>query len=239
MAVTMSRAPVNAFDKGFVEDWNRCLDEIDPAAIAVVHISSAQKAFSAGADLKMMRDFFSSDRAAANLVEHVAGMQGVFDRIEALPCVTVAEIGGSALGGGFELALSCDLRIVAHGALVGLPETRIGLIPGAGGTQRLTRLCGEAVAKRIILGCDMVDGRMAERLGLAQWSVPDAELRSFADKTVARIAGLSIAALGASKRCIAVGRTDIKTGLLLERLESLRLLGMDDTRQRVGAFLEK
>jgi len=238
MAVTMSRAPVNAFDRGFVEAWNRCLDAIDPSAIAVLHISSVQKVFSAGADLKMMRDFFSGEGGAANLVEHVAGMQGVFDRIEALPCVTVAEIGGPALGGGFELALSCDLRIVAHGALVGLPETRIGLIPGAGGTQRLTRLCGEAIAKRIILGCDMVDGRMAERIGLAQWSVPDAELRVFADTTVARIAGLSIAAQGAAKRCIAASGTDIKTGLLLERLETLRLLDMDDTRQRVSAFLK-
>jgi enoyl-CoA hydratase/carnithine racemase len=238
VAVTMARAPVNAFDKGFVEAWNRCLDDVDPSAIAVLHIRSAQKVFSAGADLKMMRDFFSSEGAAANLVEHVAAMQDVFDRIEALPCVTVAEIGGSALGGGFELALSCDLRIVAHGALVGLPEAGIGLIPGAGGTQRLTRLCGEAVAKRIILGCDVVDGQVAERIGLAQWSVPDAELRGFADTTVARIAGLSTAALGAAKRCIVAGGTDIKTGLLLERLETLRLLDMDDTRQRVGAFLK-
>lgn len=235
----MSRPPVNAFDKGFVDAWNGCLDGIDFATTAVLHIRSGQKVFSAGADLKMMREIFSSEAAAANLVEHVAGMQNVFNRIEALSCVTVAEIGGSALGGGFELALSCDLRIVAHGALVGLPETRIGLIPGAGGTQRLTRLCGEAVAKRIILGCDMVDGQVAERIGLAQWSVPDAELRGFADTTVARIAGLSIAALVASKRCIAAGGTDIKTGLLLERLETLRLLDMDDTHQRVGAFLKK
>lgn len=238
VTVTMSRAPVNAFDSDFVDAWNRCLDEVDLSTTAVLHIRSAQNVFSAGADLKMMRDFFGSDGAAANLVKHVAAMQGVFNRIEALPCITVAEIAGSALGGGFELALSCDLRIVAHGASVGLPEAGIGLIPGAGGTQRLTRQCGETVAKRIILGCDVVDGQTAERLGLAQWSVPDSKLRAFADETVARIAGLSIAALGASKRCIVAAGADIKTGLLLEQLESFRLLNMDDTRQRVGEFLK-
>jgi enoyl-CoA hydratase/carnithine racemase len=239
VSVTMSRAPVNAFDRDFVDAWNRCLDALDPAATAVFHIRSAQKVFSAGADLKMMSEVFDNHGAATQLVEHVAGMQAVFDRIEALPCVTVAEIGGSALGGGFELALCCDLRIAGHGARVGLPETRIGLIPGAGGTQRLTRLCGEAVAKRIILGCDTVDGQTAASLGLAHWSVPDAELAATADKMVTRIAGLSIAALSASKRCIAAAVADIRTGLLLERLETLRLLDVDDTRQRVHAFLKK
>lgn len=239
VSVTMSHAPVNAFDRGFVEAWNKCLDTVDPAVTAVVHIRSAQKVFSAGADLKMMRDVFSNEGAATHLVEHVAAMQDVFNRIEALPCITVAEIAGSALGGGFELALCCDLRIVGHGALVGLPETRIGLIPGAGGTQRLTRLCSEVVAKRIILGCDMVNGQTAERLGLAHWSVPDAELAAFVGKMVTRIAGLSIAALSASKRCIAAAVANIRTGLLLERQETLRLLDVDDTRQRVRAFLEK
>lgn len=235
----MSRAPVNAFDRDFVEAWNKCLDAVDPASTAVLHIRSAQKVFSAGADLKMMSEIFDREGAAAHLVEHVAAMQDVFDRIEALPCVTIAEIGGSALGGGFELALCCDLRIAGHGARVGLPETRIGLIPGAGGTQRLTRLCGETVAKQIILGCDMVDGQTAERLALVHWSVPDAELAAIAGKMVTRIAGLSVAALSASKRCIAAAVADIRTGLLLERLETLRLLDVSDTRQRVRAFLEK
>lgn len=237
VSVTMARAPVNAFDRSFVVAWNTCLDAIGPDT-SVLHIRSAQTVFSAGADLKMMRDIFNGAGAAAHLVEHVAAMQAVFNRIEALPCVTIAEIGGSALGGGFELALACDLRIVGHKALVGLPETRIGLIPGAGGTQRLTRLCGEAVAKRIILGCDMVDGLTAERLGLAHWAMPDDQLAEFARKTVTRIAALSNAAVSASKRCIAAAVDDIGNGLLLERLETLQLLDGEDTRQRVRAFLQ-
>jgi hypothetical protein len=85
----------------------------------------------------------------------------------------------------------------------------------------------------------MVDGQTAERLALVHWSVPDAELAAIAGKMVTRIAGLSVAALSASKRCIAAAVADIRTGLLLERLETLRLLDVSDTRQRVRAFLEK
>ena len=88
----------------------------------------------------------------------------------------LAEIGGAAMGGGFELALACDLRIAANEAKVGLPEVRLGLIPGAGGTQRLTRLCGPALANRLILGAEVLDGATAAALGVVHWSAPRAEL---------------------------------------------------------------
>ena len=239
LIVTMRHAPVNAFGADFVAAWNDLLDKLEQDDARALLIRSDQKVFSAGADLKMMREFFAGENAAEKLVTHVHGMQRVFDRIEASSVVTIAEIGGAALGGGFELALACDLRIAGHGATLGLPEARIGLIPGAGGTQRLTRLCGGAVAKRIILGCDMVDGATAERLGLAQWSVPDAELSDFAMKTAERVGSLSGGALAAAKRCIGAAQSALDTGLLLERLESLRLLQSDDTRARVRKFLEK
>ena len=83
----------------------------------------------------------------------------VYDHLAALPLVTIAEIEGHALGGGLELALACDIRIASHTAKLGLPETKVGLLPGAGGTQRLTRLCGEGIAARIILSGDVVDPR--------------------------------------------------------------------------------
>jgi enoyl-CoA hydratase len=236
--VTMSRAPVNAFDADFVEAWFKLLDEVEASGCAVMHVRSAEKVFSAGADLKMMRTFFAGDNPGKTLVAHVKRMQDVFNRIEALPQVTVAEISGSALGGGFELALSCDLRVASHGALLGLPEARIGLIPGAGGTQRLARLCGMAVARRIILGCDMVDGVTAERLGLVQWSVPDQELGSFCNTLTTKIGGLSPAALAASKRCLVATETSIAPGLDAELAETLGLLDTADTQARVRAFLE-
>lgn len=239
VVVTMRRAPVNAFDAGFVAAFNAALEAIEADLPAVLHLRSAQKVFSAGADLKMMRETFALPDAAARMVVHVEKMQKLFNRIEALNCVTVAEIGGAALGGGFELALACDIRIAGHGATLGLPETRIGLIPGAAGTQRLTRLCGPGISKRIILGCDMVDGATAERLGLVQWARPDAELAAFAAEQVARIAGLSQGALASSKRCIASATDAIDRGLLIERLETLQLFNQDDTRARVRAFLER
>ena len=97
-------------------------------------------------------------------------------QLEALPMATLAEIGGAAMGGGLELALACDLRVAASEAKLALPETRLGLVPGAGGTQRLTALCGPAVAKRLILGAEVLDGAAAAALGVVHWAVPRAEL---------------------------------------------------------------
>jgi enoyl-CoA hydratase len=105
--------------------------------------------------------------------------------------VADAELGGAALGGGFELALSCDLRIAANEAKLGLPEVRLGLIPGAGGTQRLTRLLGKGLANRLILGAEVVDGATAHAFGLVQWSFPRADLSTRAAEVVKRIAALS------------------------------------------------
>ena len=130
-------------------------------------------------------------------------MQRLFARIEAAPVVTLAEIGGAALGGGMELALACDLRIAATDAQIGLPEARLGLIPGAGGTQRLTRLCGRGVAGRLMLGAEVIDGAEAARLGVVQWSEPRAQLPGKAQELAARYAALPRPALAAIKRCIA------------------------------------
>ena len=141
------------------------------------------------------------------------------------------------MGGGFELALSCDLRIAADEAKIGLPEIGLGLLPGAGGTQRLTRLCGRGVASRIILGCEPVDGRTAASLGMVEWSVPRAELQTEAAALAERLASLPDHAQRAAKRCIAaVGAPD---GFLLERELGGELLSSARTQQLIGAFLDK
>lgn len=234
---TMRRAPVNAFSPEFLAAFESLLEGLAAAPVTVLHLRSGVRAFSAGADIKLMREAFAAPDCADRMVALATRMQALNDRIAALPFATVAEIGGPALGGGFELALACDLRIAAEGASLGLPEARLGLLPGAGGTQRLTRLCGAAIAKRIILGGDIVDGATAERLGLVQWSAPDADLPAFAAKIVAQIAALSPAALAASKRCIAMREEAIDGGLLVEQLETRRLYDNPDTRERVRAFL--
>ena len=141
------------------------------------------------------------------------------------------------MGGGLELALACDLRIAAAEAKLGLPEARLGLIPGAGGTQRLTRLCGPAVAARLILGAEILDGRTASELGVVHWAAPRVELAQRAAEIVRGIASLPAAALTASKACIAAaGQKD--RGGFTDELEFTRLLLNDaETRQRVQAFL--
>lgn len=235
--LTMERAPVNAFDGGLLDAFAAALDAVEAEPTAVLLLRSNQRAFSAGADIRLMRTNFAATDSGERMLAHVGAMQDLFDRIEGLAMVTVAEIASSALGGGFELALATDLRVAGHGAKIGLPEARLGLVPGAGGTQRLTRLVGEAVAKRIILSGDVVDGATAERLGLVQWSVPDGELADFTAALTARIADLSIDALAASKRCIAAARGSISSGLAIERLETRRLYDIEATRARVRAFL--
>jgi enoyl-CoA hydratase/carnithine racemase len=171
------------------------------------------------------------------MYSYVAGIQRLYARIERLPQVTLAEIGGAAMGGGFELALACDLRIAANEAKIGLPEVRLGLIPGAGGTQRLTRLCGPALASRLILGAEILDGTAASELGVVHWAVPRAELAQRAAETARRIAGLPAAALAASKACIAAAGHKERGGYTDELEFTRLLLSNAETRQRVTAFL--
>jgi enoyl-CoA hydratase/carnithine racemase len=141
------------------------------------------------------------------------------------------------MGGGLELALACDLRIAAAEAKLGLPEARLGLIPGAGGTQRLTRLCGRSVAARLILGAETVDGARANELGIVQWVVARADLPKQAAAIAQHVAGLPAAALAASKACIAAAGDPGRGGYSDELEATRRLLTDRETRERVQAFL--
>jgi len=151
--------------------------------------------------------------------------------------VTLAEIGGAAMGGGLELALACDLRIAAMEAKLGLPEVQLGLIPGGGGTQRLTRLCGRPLAARLILGAETLDGTAACELGIVQWTVSGAELPRRAVEIARRVAGLPAAALRASKACIAAAGEPGRGGYVDEIEATRRLLTDVETNERVTAFL--
>ena len=237
---TLSRPPVNALDEALVARLDAVLDEIaDDEGVALLHIRSDQKAFCAGADLALMRSCFDSPDGPDAMLKLVSRMQWLFERIEALPVVTLAEIGGAALGGGLELALACDLRVAAAGAKLGLPEARLGLVPGAGGTQRLTRLCGRGVAKRLILGAETIDGTEAERLGLVQWVRPREQLAGFTRELAAGIAALPRAALALAKACIAAQGDPSRDGFAEEVNASRRLYHHPETRRRVSEFLNR
>jgi enoyl-CoA hydratase/carnithine racemase len=237
--VTLCHPPVNAVSNDWLARFN---GELDALALRsdwhVLHIRSEQKVFCAGADLREMQDRFRAADGPDATLAYVAAIQRLYARIEALPQVTVAEIGGAAMGGGLELALACDLRIAAAEAKLGLPEARLGLLPGAGGTQRLTRLCGRAVSSRLILGAEVVDGTTAAALGLVQWAAPRAELASRAYELVQRVAALPSAALAACKECITAAGEPGRSGYTLELEHTRRRFMAADTQQRVAAFLD-
>lgn len=235
--VTMQRAPVNAINNDFVAGFNRVLDGIaGKKDLAVLHIRSDLRAFSAGADLAQVQTRFSMEGGADVMVKDIRGFHQLFDRIEALPCVTLCEIGGFALGGGYELALACDLRIAANEAKMGLPEARLGLIPGAGGTQRLTRLCGPGTAARIILACDVVDGATARELGMVQWAVPAKDLAAEAEALAKRLSELAIPAVQVAKRCMTMVNPPTREGYETELQGTHGLMATTETRTRVKAF---
>ncbi len=236
--VTLARPPVNAISEAWVRAFDAALDGLAAnAQWSVLHLRSNQKVFCAGADLKEVRERIEAPDGPDRMYAYVAGIQRLYARIERLPQVTVAEINGAAMGGGLELALACDLRIAALEAKLGLPEARLGLIPGAGGTQRLTRLCGRPAAQRLILGAEVVDGAIARDLGVVQWAVPRAELPARAAELARRVAELPAGALAASKSLIAAAGEPGTGGYSLELEATRRLLTEPETRRRVEAFL--
>jgi enoyl-CoA hydratase len=229
---TLARPPVNAIDEAWLGRLEEVLDQARSATVLLIR--SSERAFCAGADLELMRSRFDSAEGRTRMVEFVRRIQLVLARLERLPQVTLAEIGASALGGGLEFALACDLRIAAEDARLGLPEPRLGLIPGAGGTQRLPRVAGEAVAKRLILGAEVISGAQAAALGIVHWAVPAGELEARARSIARDIAALPAAALAEAKACIGAA-----AGYERELEATARLLAQDETQKRVRAFLEK
>ena len=235
--VTLSRPPVNAINDEWIRSFMGKIHDLAARSDwRVLHLRSDQKVFCAGADLTEVRDHVRAPRGPDRMYGYVAAIQRLYQRIERLPQVTIAEIGGAAMGGGLELALACDLRIAANDIKVGLPEARLGLIPGAGGTQRLTRLCGRSVAARLILGAEIIDGVTAGKLGVVHWAVPRAELPARALEIAARVAALPAAALVWSKACIAAAAEPSDDGYRDELEGTRQLLANAETRQRVEAF---
>lgn len=236
VVVTLTRAPVNALSDDFIVEFHNVLDDIESMDnVVVLHLRSSLAVFSAGADLKEVEMRFG--QPPENMVAYNRSLHKLFNRIEALPCVTLCEINGAAFGGGLELALSCDLRIAADSASIGLPEARLGLIPGAGGTQRLTRLCGPGVASRLILACEVVTGTTACAVGIVQWSAPVEELASRASQIREQISALALPALRVSKKCIAAFTRPEIDGFEMEIESQRELIVSEDARERVSVFV--
>lgn len=237
---TMSRRPVNAMNDELIERLDAILDQaIDDREVVVLHIRSDQPVFCAGADLALMQSCFGTFEGPDVMLDLVRRMQRLFARIESASLVTLAEIGGAAMGAGLELALACDLRVAAVEAKLGLPEVGLGLLPGAGGTQRLTRLCGNGIANRLILGGEAIDGALAERLGVVQWSQPLPQLAQWTRELAARFAQAPRPALAAGKRCMSAVGDPHRDGYAEELAATRKLYQHPETRRRVAEFLER
>lgn len=196
--LTLSKPPVNALGRELVEELTRAANQIgqDPAARCVI-LRSAGKHFCAGADLKERRTMTQEQVRA-----FVPLLAGACNAVAGIPAPTIAAVRGAAAGGGCELALSCDLRILAEDAKIGLRETALAIIPAAGGTQRLARLIGPAGAKRWILSAAMFRPEDALRDGVADRVVPAAELDDAATDLARAIAANGPVAVRAAKRAI-------------------------------------
>jgi benzoate-CoA ligase family protein len=240
LVVTLSRPPVNALNEEMIRRLEQVIGQAaTDGTISVLHLRSSQKVFCAGADLALMKSCFESAEGLEGMIDIVRRMHRLFSLLETAPIVTVAEIGGAAVGGGLEFALACDVRIAADEAELGLPEVGLGLLPGAGGTQRLTRLCGRGAANRLILGAEIINGAEAKLLGMVQWTRPRAELAAWTRELVARIASQPRPALTAAKRCIAAQADSARDGYAEEIAATRMLYDQPETRRRVADFLSR
>jgi enoyl-CoA hydratase/carnithine racemase len=192
------------------------------------------KVFAAGADITEMAEAGYAEMAAAG-----ARLQDAFTAVAKIPKPVVAAITGYALGGGLELALCADFRVMGESAQVGQPEILLGIIPGAGGTQRLPRLVGPARAKDIVFTGRFVGAQEALAIGLVDKVVPDADVYEAARALAARYAGGPAVALRAAKQAIDAGLdVDLSTGLDIERLSFAGLFTSEDQRTGMRSFVE-
>ncbi|MDQ0217586.1 enoyl-CoA hydratase [Peribacillus cavernae] len=204
--------------------------------VSVVIISGAgHRAFCAGADVKDV-----TFQSPATLVQLTQQLGELFDVIEDLPQPTIAAINGFAFGAGFELSLACDLRIAVDQTLLGLTETRIGLIPGAGGTQRLPRLIGESRALELILTAKRITSLEAYQYGILTKVVPNNKLEEEAYDLAHLILNNAPIAVQQAKLAVKNGmKTDLGTGLELEKAGFLKTVSTEDRDEGLAAFLEK
>lgn len=237
--ITINRPKsLNALSRATVAELAAAVDELnaDDGIRAIILTGAGEKAFIAGADIGE----FNSLRSAEEAAEYARAGQAVLNRMERLPKPIIAAINGYALGGGCELAMACDIRIAADTARLGQPEINLGIIPGYGGTQRLTRLVGKGTAKLLVLGGDPITAQEAQRIGLVDIVVPAAELMAEAMELAEKLASKAPVALRLCKQAINEGVDGtLAAGLDHEAALFGVVFDTEDRVEGVSAFLEK
>ncbi|MFI1798505.1 enoyl-CoA hydratase/isomerase family protein [Streptomyces sp. NPDC020379] len=233
--IRLDRPPMNALDIATQDQLRELAEEATHRAdVRAVVLWGGEKVFAAGADIKEMQRM---DHAA--MVARSRGLQDAFTAVARIPKPVVAAVTGYALGGGCELALCADFRIAADNAKLGQPEILLGLIPGAGGTQRLARLVGPSRAKDLIFTGRQVKAPEALELGLVDRVVPAAEVYEQAHAWAAKLAAGPALALRAAKEAVDTGlETDIDTGLAIERNWFAGLFATEDREIGMRSFVE-
>jgi enoyl-CoA hydratase/carnithine racemase len=206
--VELDKPPVNAFDLELVQALAEVVRELQGSHHRAVVFSGRGPSLAAGGDIKWMHDR-TTERDGKSLRTFFRALQDVFDDIEHLPVPTIAQVHGMTLGGGLEIALACDLRVAADDAQIGFPEATIGLIPSAGGTQRLTEIVGRPLALELMYTGRMLDMVQASALGLVNRVAARDQLAQAVDSLVADVLRSTPAALAAIKSCV---RTRIEDG---------------------------
>jgi enoyl-CoA hydratase len=233
--VTLNRPQaLNALNSTLMSELNQALEVYDAdRGIGCIVITGSERAFAAGADIKEMSSLTYPDTYLDDFITS-------WDRVAARRKPIIAAVGGFALGGGCELAMMCDMIIAADTARFGQPEIRLGVIPGAGGTQRLTRAIGKAKAMDLCLTGRMMDAAEAERAGLVSRIVPAADLLQEAMKAAETIASMSLPSVMTAKESVnRAYETTLSEGLRFERRVFHALFATEDQKEGMAAFVGK
>jgi enoyl-CoA hydratase/carnithine racemase len=232
--IRLDRPKMNALDVAMQEEIRATAAEAaERDDVHAVVLYGGERVFAAGADIKEMADMSYTD-----MVDRSGRLQSAFSAVARIPKPVVAAVTGYALGGGCELALCADIRIAGAGAKLGQPEILLGVIPGAGGTQRLARLVGPARAKDLIFTGRFVDADEALRIGLVDQVVPDDQVYAEARAWAGRFSGAAALALRAAKESVDRGlEVDLETGLELERVQFAALFATEDRTTGMRSFI--
>lgn len=228
---------LNALNQQVLAELSAAIGQVaaNRAMRALIVTGGGEKAFVAGADIAEMSAFSLAEAQAFGELGH-----RVLDSLEHLSIPVIAAVNGFALGGGTELALACDFIYASEKAKFGLPEVTLAVIPGFGGTQRLTRIVGRARAKEMIFTGDMIDAAKAKEIGLALEVLPAAELMAHCKKIAATIAKRGPIAVAQAKRVIDAGADlPLKDGNAIERDGFAKLFGTADQKEGMAAFVAK
>ncbi|MEW9674163.1 enoyl-CoA hydratase [Ammoniphilus sp. 3BR4] len=238
--IFIDNPPMNTLSSAVVEQLNKVADEVerDREVIAVILSGRGNKAFVAGGNIKEFPGWMGIGAEYAET--RSLWLQEPLNKIENLSKPTIAAINGFALGGGCELALSCDMRIAEEQVLIGLPEIKLGLFPGAGGTQRLPRLIGAGKAKEMMFTGEPIPAYEAKRIGLVNDVVPQGSALEKAKELAQRISRFSLPALSLMKKAVDEGNAaTLGEGLKIEAKYFGEVFQTEDIKEGVNAFIEK